>query len=67
MDALIEALTIMRKYANPEFPTNCTHDLLWVDVSPALVSPQDLARLEELWFTPNEDGIGFSSTFFGSC
>jgi hypothetical protein len=67
MDALIEALVIMRKYANPEIPTNCTHDLLYVDVSPDLVSPQDLVRLEELHFTPDESGLGFTSFFFGSC
>jgi hypothetical protein len=67
MDALIEALTIMRKYANPQFPTNCAHDVLWVDVNPGLVSPQDLARLKELYFTPDNDGLGFSSSYFGSC
>lgn len=66
MDALIEALTIMRKYANPELPTNCTHDVLWVDVNPVLVSPQDLARLKELHFEPDSYG-GFTSSYFGSC
>jgi hypothetical protein len=66
MDALIEALTIMRKYANPELPTNCTHDVLWVDVNPVLVSPQDLARLKELHFEPDPYG-GFTSLYFGSC
>lgn len=67
MDGLIEALTILRKYANPEFPTNCTHDLLWVDVSPALVSPEDTTRLKRLHFEPDDDRAGFYSTFFGSC
>jgi hypothetical protein len=66
MDDLIEALTIMRKYANPEQPTNCTHDLLWVNVDARLVSPADLARLEELHFTPDSE-IGFYSYYFGSC
>jgi hypothetical protein len=66
MDDLIEALTIMRRYANPEQPTNCTHDVLWVDVSPALVSPEDLARLKELHFEPFDTG-GFMSLYFGSC
>jgi hypothetical protein len=67
MDKLIEALGIMRAYDNPEFPTNCTHDMLWVAVSPALVSEQDLARLAELHFHPDAEGLGFQSSFFGSC
>lgn len=67
MDDLIEALTIMRRYDNPGIPTNCTHDMLWVAVSPRLVSQQDLARLAELHFHPDEEGIGFYSGFFGSC
>lgn len=67
MHELIRALLIMSKYSAPAIPTNCTHDLLWVNVSPALVSPEDLALLEELHFNPDEEGIGFSSSFFGSC
>ena len=67
MDTLIEALMIMRRYDNPAVPTNCTHDMLWVGVSPGLVSRQDLARLKELHFEPDEDGLGFYSFFFGSC
>jgi hypothetical protein len=65
MDALIEALTIMRKYANPQFPTNCTHDVLFVNVSPFGMATEDLARLKELHFNQDEDG--FYSSFFGGC
>jgi hypothetical protein len=67
MDALIEALTILRKYANPDNPTNCTHDLLWVNVDPVTVSPEDLARLRELHLDPDANCEGFFSFFFGSC
>jgi len=67
VDDLIEALTIMRKYGNPPVPTNCSHDLLWVAVDPDLVSPEDLTRLEELHFKPDEDRMGFYSYYFGSC
>jgi hypothetical protein len=68
MDALIEALTILRKYANPQFPTHCEHDMMYVDVDPALVSPEDLARLRELYFAPDsDDGSLFASSYFGSC
>jgi hypothetical protein len=71
MDALIEALVILRKYANPDRPTECECDViteetaLRVNVSPALVSAGDLARLRELSFEP--DRFSFFSAYFGSC
>lgn len=65
MDDLIEALAILRKYANPQFPTGCEHDVLHVYVSPAGVSAEDLARLRELHFSQDEDS--FYSSYFGSC
>ena len=66
MDDLIEALTIFRKYGNPEWPTNCNHDELSVCIDPEIVSDDDKKRLEELSFTPDDDG-GFQSFRFGSC
>jgi hypothetical protein len=67
MDDLIEALTILRKYANPAYPTHCEHDTLFVNVDPNLVSPEDTQRLDELGFSPDSDGAGFTSFKFGSC
>jgi len=67
MGDLIEALTLMQKYANPQYPTNCEHDTLWVNVQPELVSPEDVRRLDELGFFPDSDGMGFMSYRFGSC
>ena len=67
MDKLIEALNILAGYDKPEFPTNCTHDTLWVNVSPRLVLPQDIARLAELHFHPDREQLGFYSVVFGSC
>jgi hypothetical protein len=67
MDDLIEALTILRKYDNRRNPTNCEHDVLWVNVDPSLVSPEDLARLRELHFDPDANMDGFQSFYFGSC
>ncbi len=69
MDDLIEALIIFRKYGNPENPTNCGHDVLWVSIDPALVTPEDAQRLEALgFFTPSSgDEAGFMSLRFGSC
>jgi hypothetical protein len=67
MKDLIEALQIFAKYGDPENPTHCEHDELFVHVVDAKeMSAEDLTRLEELSFTPS-DGGGFSSFRFGSC
>lgn len=70
MKDLIEALQIFLKYTSSTFPTHCEHDVLYVDVSPELVSQADKVRLAELSFTPGcGDGTehGFTSFRFGSC
>jgi hypothetical protein len=65
MDDLIEALQIFRKYGNPDYPTHCEHDELIVMVDPSGISPEDIARLDELGFFPSGEGY-FRSTKFGS-
>lgn len=67
MNDLIEALQIMAKYEQPEYPTHCEHDVLYVFVNPELVSEGDIARLDELGFFINDDDVGFMSYKFGSC
>lgn len=67
MEKLIEALTILMKYGNPNYPTHCEHDELYVDINPELVSDEDINKLEELHFYANDDYDGFTSTYFGSC
>lgn len=69
MDDLIEALTIMRKYGNPEWPTHCEHDQLFVAIDPRLVASEDLLHLEELGFSVGDGDYehGFVSFKFGSC
>lgn len=67
MDDMIEALQIFKKYNNSYAPFNCSHDELWVDVSPDGVSKEDLKRLDELGFFPDEYEEGFKSYRFGSC
>lgn len=69
MKDLIEALTILAKYMNPEeqYPTACERDVLYVcHVDIEDVSADDIKRLDELGFDPNEDGV-FKSYRFGSC
>lgn len=67
MDDLIEALQIMRKYANPKFPFHCEHDCLYVDINSEGFSQEDLDRLDEIGFFVDEDDGCFRSFTFGSC
>jgi hypothetical protein len=66
VDELIEALAIFRKYASPEYPTRCEHDVLYVNVDPALVSAEDTRRLGALGFSASGEDC-FTSFKFGSC
>lgn len=65
MKDLIEALQIFLKYENKKYPTNCSHDVLFVDVDPKLVSDEDKLNLYKLGFFVSDDG--FSSFRFGCC
>ena len=67
MEDLIKALQIFLKYANPKWPTNCEHDVLYVDVDESKVSEDDLAKLADLGFLVDEEEGGFISYRFGSC
>ena len=66
MDNLIEALTIFRKYGNPRCPTHCEHNEMYVMINPKLVSEEDKAKLEELYFFVGDFEDCFKSFFFGS-
>lgn len=66
MDDLIEALTIFRRYGNPEFPTHCVHDkLIIVGINPSNVLQSDKDRLERLGFFENPEFECFQSYHFG--
>lgn len=72
MTDLIEALQIFLKYWDPVCPFNCSHDVLYVNIDPKLVTDEkDLARLEELGFFSGEGSSdyegGFYSYRYGSC
>jgi len=67
MKDLIEALTIFLKYGDPHHPTNCSHDVLTINIDPDLVSEEDKARLSELGFFLDFYGESFMSHRFGSC
>lgn len=64
MKGLIEALQLLLKYANPSFPIQCEHDILYILVNSELVCDKDLERLDELGFFV--EGNGFASFRYGS-
>jgi len=70
MDDLIEALQILRKYGNPEWPTHCEHDELSImDIKSADVSLEHKEKLDKLGFfiSADDDGVDcFKSFRFGS-
>jgi hypothetical protein len=67
MDDLIAALTILRKYGNPRWPTHCEHDELRImEIAPNDVSEDDRKRPDELGFFVDESEDCFLSFRFGS-
>lgn len=66
MDDLIKALTILRKYGNPDYPTHCEHDELLVLIDPSKVSDEDVQELEKLGFHEENSQDCFVSYKFGS-
>jgi len=71
MNDLIEALTILAKYANAEdkWPTHCEHDVLHVHcgIYHTAVSKEDQDKLNTLGFFWSEESECFISYRFGSC
>jgi hypothetical protein len=67
MKDLIEALSIFLKYGNPDYPTHCEHDVLWIcGIEPSQVSEADKVRLELLGFFVDKSDDCFKSYKFGS-
>lgn len=66
MKDLIRALTILSKYCNDDYPTNCDHDVLRVTVNPDVVTEEDKLELSVLGFYGDNDLKCFYSYRFGS-
>jgi hypothetical protein len=66
MKNLIEALQILLKYGNPDYPTHCEHDKLAVLIEPDKVSKEDRSRLSELGFLADDGDECFYSYRYGS-
>ncbi len=66
MEKLIQALQIFLKYGNPEYPTHCEHDELFIcHIDPNDVSDEDKKTLDNLGFFESDGG--FKSFRYGSC
>jgi hypothetical protein len=66
MQSLIQALNIFLKYGNPQYPTHCEHDVMYVSIEPKLVSPEDIKELDKLGFIIDTEQNVFKSYRFGS-
>ena len=67
MEDLIKALQILLKYGNPEYPTHCDHDELFIcGIDPDKVSTKDKTKLEELGFEIHSNLNQFYSIKYGS-
>lgn len=67
MEKLIEALQIFLKYGNPEWPTHCEHDVMWIcGIDPSQVSKEDVTKLHELGFFIDKSDDCFKSFKYGS-
>lgn len=67
MKELIEALQIFLKYGNPDRPTHCEHDEMWImEIEPSDVSENDIIKLDELGFFVSESDNCFKSFRYGS-
>ena len=68
MEQLIEALQIFLKYGNPDYPTDCRDETLFIiDIHVDDVSKEDVETLYKLGFFWSGEEEGFKSFRFGSC
>lgn len=68
MENLIKALSIFLKYGNPDYPTHCEHDVLYVLCEEySNISEEDKAELIELGFIYSEIEEHWYSFRYGSC
>ena len=67
MSDLIEALTILLKYGDPDYPTHCEHDVLTIcGIEVEHLTSKDIIKLSKLGFDVNYDEECLQSFRFGS-
>lgn len=70
MEDLYKAIEIFLKYGNPDYPTHCEHDKLYISekINPDNVSEEDISTLHDLGFNVSDE-FGFKHFYsfkFGS-
>lgn len=68
MKELIEAFQIFLKYDNPDYPTNCEHDIMrvYLNIAYDTIDQDDIKKLAELSFSYDDDFGCFYSYKYGS-
>jgi hypothetical protein len=67
MSKLIEALQIFLKYGDPDRPTHCEHEVLYIcNIDTASVTDEDKEKLDKLGFFYDDDEECFQSFCYGS-
>lgn len=67
MSKLIQALQILLKYGDPEYPTHCEHDELSIcGIKPSMVTDDDKIKLDKLGFFVTESEYVNGDEFFMS-
>lgn len=68
MSDLIKALQILLKYGDPDYPTHCEHDVMYIcGINVSDVSQEDINTLDDLgFFEGTENPDQFISYKFGS-
>ena len=67
MNDLIEALQIMMKHGDVDYPTHYEHDTLYIFPNNMDFTEEEFAELEELGFHSDNENEGFYSFKYGSC
>jgi len=68
MKDLIEALSILLKYGNPDYPTHCLPDVLYIcNIDPLSISIEDIKSLDALGFIVDFESEEIYSYKYGSC
>ena len=67
MENLILALKIFLKYGNPDHPTHCEHDIMYIcGIATDEVTTDDIEKLDKLGFFISESEECFISYKYGS-
>jgi hypothetical protein len=66
-ETLFKGLALLSHHQNNEnYPFNCSHDTLTVMADPSKFTTEELELLDEYGFSPDDEGLCFTSFRWGS-